>query len=113
MGLVPIVRKAPAQLFAVEFIEQVGCGGSRISHPHVEGRTGPETEPARSLIELVRRNAQVQEDEVRPEPADGLERDRIAVGGEEVFDTAAEQYAGGGQRLRSAVDSHHRGSRLT
>ncbi len=55
-------------------VEQVGGHRAGARHPHIQRRATPKREPERLVVELPRRDAEIEQDEVGPERGDGVER---------------------------------------
>src|SRR5882672_1671315 len=76
-------------------------------HPHVEGRPGTEGKTALRAVDLMRADAEVQQDVVRLQRADGVERIGRTVGGREIADGIAEVGLGGADGRGIAIDAQH------
>lgn len=77
-ALIPVRPKDVTQFVRRRIPKQIGRRRPGGTHPHVEGRPGPEREAASVRIELMGGDPEVEEDEVRPE-LPNRELDRLVI----------------------------------
>jgi hypothetical protein len=73
-SFVSVLAEYPLQRRWIRGIDQVGGGTATLTHSHVQRRTGTEGKTATFLVQLPRRDPEVQQNEFGAEPGNGLKR---------------------------------------
>ena len=103
---VSVVPEGLGELRDVDGIEVIRSRPTARVHPHVQGDIAAEREPAGVIVELVRGDTQVEQDEVRPESLDGRDDVGLSKGANVRLDLR-EPFAHAGDRPRIPIEGQH------